>query len=318
MVMTHITNLEDFYIDNTWITIGSFDGVHRGHQSLVRSLTGAAHREGAAAVVVTFFPHPAVVLRKIESPFYLSSPDERAALMNDLGVDFVVTIPFDETTAEMTAREFIQMLKSHLGFTRLWAGADFALGRGRQGNLAFLEQLGGELDYKVDQIPAVVSEGQAISSSQIRSLISRGAVHLAAAHLNRWYAFDGKIITGDGRGRTLGIPTANLEIWPQRLIPASGVYATRAWLGEQSYPSVTNIGFRPTFEDQNRLSRVEAHILDFDQDVYNAAIRLDFIELLRPEHRFKSKQLLQLQIQEDIIQAREVLSHATRSPGIPA
>jgi riboflavin kinase/FMN adenylyltransferase len=316
--MTHITNLEDFYIDNTWITIGSFDGVHRGHQSLVRSMTGAAHREGAAAVVVTFFPHPAVVLRKTENPFYLSSPDERAALLGDLGLDYVITMPFDANMAEMTARDFVLMLKSHLGFSRLWAGADFALGRGRQGNLPFLQQLGSELDFTVEEIPAIVADGQAISSSLIRSHISRGAVHQAAAQLGRWYSFAGRIISGDGRGRTLGIPTANLNIWPQRLIPASGVYATRAWLGEVSYPSVTNIGFRPTFEEQNRISRVEAHILDFDQDVYDAAMRLDFIELLRPEHRFKSKQLLQIQIQEDILQAREVLSHAARSPGLPS
>ncbi|MHC1785151.1 MAG: bifunctional riboflavin kinase/FAD synthetase [Anaerolineaceae bacterium] len=316
--MTHITDLEDFYIDNSWITIGSFDGVHRGHQSLVRSMVGAAHRERTAAGVVTFFPHPAFVLRKMSNPFYLTSPDERAALLNDLGVDFVITIPFDEEMAARTARDFIQLIKSHLGFTRLWAGSDFALGRGRQGNLTYLEELGTDLDFEVDEIPAVSSDGLTISSSQIRSLISRGALHQAAAQLGRWYSLDGRIITGDGRGRTLGIPTANLEIWHQRLVPASGVYATRAWVDEKSYLSVTNIGFRPTFENENTVSRVESHLLDFDQDLYNKNVRLDFIELLRPEHRFKSKQHLLFQIQEDISQAREVLSHATRSPGVPA
>jgi riboflavin kinase/FMN adenylyltransferase len=316
--MTHITNLEDFYIDNSWITIGSFDGVHRGHQSLVRSMVGAAHRERTPAVVVTFFPHPAVVLRKLSNPFYLTSPDERAALLNDLGVDFVITIPFDEQMAARSALDFIQWTKSHLGFTRLWAGSDFALGRGRQGNLTYLEELGTELDFEVDEIPAVSSDGLTISSSQIRSLISRGALHQAAAQLGRWYSLEGRIITGDGRGRTLGIPTANLDIWRQRLVPASGVYATRAWVDEKSYLSVTNIGFRPTFENENPVSRVESHILDFDQDIYDKNIRLDFIELLRPEHRFKSKQHLLFQIQEDISQAREVLSHATRSPGVPA
>jgi riboflavin kinase/FMN adenylyltransferase len=316
--MTHITNLEDFYIDNSWITIGSFDGVHRGHQSLVRSMVGAAHRERTAAGVVTFFPHPAVVLRKMSNPFYLTSPDERAALLNDLGVDFVITIHFDEVMAARTARDFVQWIKSHLGFTRLWAGSDFALGRGRQGNLTYLEELGADLDFEVDEIPTVSSDGLTISSSQIRSLISRGALHQAAAQLGRWYSLNGQVITGDGRGRTLGIPTANLDIWHQRLIPASGVYATRAWVDEKPYLSVTNIGFRPTFENENTVSRVESHLLDFDQDLYNKNVRLDFIELLRPEHRFKSKQHLLFQIQEDISQAREVLSHATRSPGVPA
>lgn len=316
--MAHITNLEDFYIDQSWITIGSFDGVHRGHQSLIKSLVGSAHRERTAAVVLTFFPHPAVVLRKITQPYYLTSPDERADLLNNLGVDHVVTLAFDEQMAAQTALEFLRKVKSHLGFTHLWAGTDFALGRGRQGNLLYLEELGVELDFQLDQIPAVISDGLMVSSSQIRSLITRGAVHLAAAQLGRWYSLNGRVITGDGRGRTLGIPTANLDIWPQRLMPATGVYATRAWIDDLSYPSVTNIGVRPTFENGNQVSRVETHLLDFGQDIYNKDVRLEFIELLRPENRFKSKQHLMFQIQEDISQAREVLTHATRSPGVPA
>jgi riboflavin kinase/FMN adenylyltransferase len=316
--MAHINNLEDFYIDNSWITIGSFDGVHRGHQSLIKNLVGAAHRERTAAVVVTFFPHPAVVLRKIHNPFYLTSPEERADLLNDLGVDYVVTIPFDDTMATQTAQDFITMVKSHLGFTHLWAGADFALGKGRQGNLSYLDELGKDLDFQVDEIPAVVSDGLTISSSQIRSLITRGAVHLAAAQLGRWYTVSGSIVTGDGRGRTLGIPTANLDIWPLRLVPSAGVYATRAWIDDKSYQSVTNIGVRPTFETENLVSRVESHLLDFSEDIYNKNVRLEFVELLRPEHRFQSKQHLLFQIQEDISQAREVLSHATRTPGLPA
>lgn len=316
--MTQVTSLEDFYIDNSWITIGSFDGVHRGHQILIKSLVNSAHKAKTPAVVITFFPHPAVILRKISNPFYLTSPDERADLLSDLGVDFVITIPFDEQMATQTALDFIQMIKSHLGFTHLWAGSDFALGRARQGNLTFLQDLGSEMDFQIDEIPAVISDGAVISSSKIRSLISRGAVHLAAAQLARWYSVTGEIVIGDGRGRTLGIPTANLSTWPLRLIPAAGVYATRAWVDEKNYLSVTNIGFRPTFENENAISRVETHILDFDQDIYNKNIRLEFIELLRPEHRFKSKQHLLFQIQEDIIQAREVLAHATRSPGILA
>jgi riboflavin kinase/FMN adenylyltransferase len=308
--MQHLRSLETLAIKSAWVTIGSFDGVHRGHQQIIQELVAHAHRAGVPAVVVTFYPHPAVILRGIEKPYYLTSPDERAALLGQLGVDTIVTLPFDRELAALEAIDFIRPLSTHLGMSSLWVGYDFALGRNRGGNVPALEQLGRELGYTLRVIPPVTTlQGGPVSSSQVRALLDAGNVTQAAALLGRWYDLPGQVVHGDGRGQGLGFPTANLYIWPQRLLPTAGVYATWAWVGQQRLPSVTNIGLRPTFANQAPEPRVEAHLLDYTADLYGKNIRLEFVEFLRPEQRFPGIPALLEQIGRDVTQSREVLSH---------
>lgn len=309
--MQHLTTLDSIHLDQSRVTIGSFDGVHLGHQAIIRQLVQDARAAGAPAVVVTFFPHPAVILRGLNGPYYLTSPEERATLLAQLGIDTVITLKFDHDLATQTPEEFLQMLSTHLGLRRLWVGYDFALGRNRSGNVETLKQLGERMNFSVEVVQTIINHnGEAISSSNIRRWLAEGNVKLAARLLGRWYSVAGQIVHGDGRGKGLGIPTANLDFWPERVLPASGVYATWAWLGQQRFISVTNVGLRPTFADQPPRPRVEAHILDFEQDIYGREVRLEFIEYLRPEQRFASAAELVKQIHEDIAHTREVLSNA--------
>lgn len=291
-----------------WLTIGSFDGVHLGHQAIVRQLAAGAHAENAPAVVLTFHPHPAKVLRNRQGPFYLTTPDERAALLGEMGVDVVITHPFDRDVAGLTARDFISRLYSHLGMKRLCIGHDFALGRGREGNFAVLQRLGSEFGYRVDSMAPVEVDGQVVSSSRIRNALAEGDVALAGKLLGRPYQVRGAVIHGDGRGRTIGIPTANLELWSERLVPKPGVYACLAQLEGSAAQAVTNIGYRPTFDGQTVQIHVETHLLDFKQDIYGREIALSFIERLRDEQKFSGIQALVEQIQRDIARAREILS----------
>jgi riboflavin kinase / FMN adenylyltransferase len=307
--MQHHRSLDDLSLHGAWVTIGSFDGVHRGHQAILNHLVQGAHAEGKPAVVVTFFPHPAVLLRGLQGPFYLTTVNERARLMADLGVDHVVTLNFNLELAALSAEDFMNELADHLHLSRLVVGYDFALGRGRAGDIHTLRHIGEALDYEVDMIAASTIKDQLISSTRIRELVSQGQVGEAAAQLGRWYQLSGKIIHGDGRGAQIGIPTANLTIWPEQILPARGVYATLAWNHHHAVPSVTNIGLRPTFENNATFGRVEAHLLDFNEDLYGTDLRLDFVKYLRPEQRFPSARALLDQIQLDIQNAREVLPY---------
>ncbi len=308
--MQHLTTLHNVHLEQSRVTIGSFDGVHRGHQSIIRQLVQEAQSAAAPAAVVTFFPHPAIVLRGPNTVFYLTSPEERAALLAGLGVDVVVTLPFDRELASQSPPEFMQMLSDHLGLRQLWVGNNFALGRNRSGNIETLKQIGEQMNFSVEVVqPIINGNGELISSSNIRRLLAEGDVQRAAELLGRWYAVAGKIIHGDGRGKSLGIPTANLDFWPERALPARGVYATRFWWGQQSFQAVTNVGVNPTFANQPPRPRVETHVMDFNQDLYGQEARLEFITHLRPEQRFASAAELVQQIQADVTHAREVLTH---------
>jgi riboflavin kinase/FMN adenylyltransferase len=307
--MQHLRSLESAHLDGTWVTIGSFDGVHLGHQSIIKRLVEGAHQENLPAVVITFFPHPSKVLRGNGAPFYLTTPEERASLLAGLQVDLVITLTFDKELASHSADDFVGLLSRHLGLKHLLIGYDFALGRGREGNFVVLGNLGQKYQYTLEGLAPFTIQDEVVSSSRIRELINEGNVSLASQYLGRRYEVEGKVIPGDGRGRTIGIPTANLEVWKERLLPGRGVYATTAHYAGKSYPSVTNIGLRPTFENQAPLMHLETHLLDFSQDLYGANLGLEFVEFLRTEQRFPSVQALVEQIHADIDRAKGVLSH---------
>ena len=309
-MVKHYHSLEDLSLKKTWLTIGVFDGVHRGHQEILSKLMAGAHASGAPAVVLTFYPHPAEVLGKQNNLKYLTLPDEKFARLSELGADIVVTHPFNTEVAFLSAWEFMQYLKVHLDMRQLWVGYDFALGRNRGGDVIHLTEIGNELGYHVHPVAPVVVNDEVVSSSQIRSLLYAGRVSEAAAQLGRPYALSGRVVHGDGRGRKINIPTANLDVPMQKAIPANGVYACQAWVGEGRYPAVTNIGIRPTFTPEMQTSSVETHILDFTQDLYDQVVKLEFIERLREERKFPSAETLVEQIQVDISRAREVFNGA--------
>lgn len=307
--MQHHRSLDSVSLTGAWVTIGSFDGVHRGHQTLLNHMVEGAHAAGEPAVVVTFFPHPAIVLRGLQGPFYLTSPEERARLMAENGVDHVITLPFTHELAGQSAEDFMTNLADHLRLTRLVVGYDFALGRGRVGNIHTLRDLGEGLNYEVDVITPTSIHDELISSTRIRDLLTKGQFSEATLLLGHWYSTSGRVVHGDGRGGQIGIPTANLALWNEQILPARGVYASLAWIHNQAVPSVTNIGVRPTFENHTGSARVEAHLLDFHEDLYGEELRLDFVKFLRPEQRFPSVRALLDQIQQDIQNAREVLPY---------
>jgi riboflavin kinase / FMN adenylyltransferase len=309
--MQHVRSLDAVHLEGSWVTIGSFDGVHLGHQAIIRRLVDGAHAQELLAVIITFFPHPSKVLRGNGSPFYLTTPEERAEILAGLQVDLAVTLPFNKELASLTADEFIRLLSEHLNLKRLLVGHDFALGRGREGNFEVLGKLGQKYHYLLEGQSPLLVAGELVSSSRIRELISQGNVARAAEYLGRRFAVEGKVVPGDGRGRTIGIPTANLEIWGELLLPARGVYATLAHTGAIEIPSVTNIGIRPTFENQSPQPRVETHLLNFNRDLYGTILQLEFIDFLRPEQRFPSVQALVGQIQTDIKHAREVIPNVS-------
>ena len=305
--MRHFLSLEGLQLQDTWLTIGTFDGVHRGHQEIVRKLAAGAHSTESQAAVFTFFPHPALVLGKRRDPFYLTTPDERAVLLGELGADIVITFPFNLQTASTSAYDFMALLKQHLGLHHLIVGYDFALGKDRQGDVPTLQKIGVELGYTVEAMPPFKIEGEAVSSSRIRSALAAGDMELAALLLGRPFQVSGKVVTGDGRGRTIGIPTANLSLWAERAIPRAGVYVCQAVVNGKVWGAVTNVGFRPTFESQPVPPRVETHLLDFITEIYGQEISLNFLSRLRDEQRFPNVEALAAQIQRDIAQARQFL-----------
>ena len=305
--MQHYWSVDGLHLQRSWVTIGTYDGIHLGHQAIIRELVDGAKRSESPSVVVTFHPHPAVILKRRTHPFYLTTPDERAELLGKLGVDVVVSYPFTPQVAEMSAREYVDHLYSHLVFEKLIVGFNFALGKGRQGDVATLSRFGEEYGFTVQAVAPVTNGGDVISSSQIRSSLVDGDVERVARYLGRPYRLTGPVVPGDGRGRLIGIPTANIDVWEERALPKAGVYMCTAHALGQEWNSVANVGYRPTFESAPVQPRVEAHLLDFGQNLYGETISLDFVHRLRDEQKFDSVETLVEQIHQDIARARQIL-----------
>jgi len=306
--MSRYQSLDNLLFQNAWLTIGIFDGVHRGHQEILRLLVSSAHADGGPAIVITFFPHPAVVLGGKTNFKCLTTPDERAALLKSLGVDEVITLTFDKALAGKTASEFMHSLSHTLGLRHLVIGYDTALGRGREGDARRLAEIGRDLDYNVQVVPPLTDDEGIISSTRIRHKISIGAISPAAADLGRPFFITGPVVHGDGRGRTINLPTANIQIPPIKILPAFGIYACRAWVNGHAYPAATSIGVRPTFYSADPPApTIEAHLLDFNQDLYGQEVKLEFVEYLRPEEKYDGVEALLQQIGLDIKKTRKIM-----------
>lgn len=299
---------------DTALTIGVFDGVHLGHEFLVRRLKERAAVGGLATGVVTFRRHPRLVLSRESGLTYLTSLDERVRLLHSLGVDYVVTLSFTPELSQLGARRFVELLVRHLRMRALVVGPDFALGRDREGGIDALRALGNELGFTVDMVPPIAQDEEVVSSTAVRRALSRGDMAKVSRLLGRRFTLSGQVAKGDQRGKKLGFPTANLVPDPEQALPPDGVYVTRAFLHEVRYESVTNIGVRPTFGEGKRI--VEVHLLDFpERDLYGEDLRVELVDRLRGEVRFSGPDELVGQMKKDAERSRAVLSSEDDSKG---
>jgi len=314
--MNHIDEAITTKNQVVYATIGAFDGVHIGHQHLIRSMVAQAQEDSALSLVITFHPHPAVLLRSLPLPFYITTPSEKQSLFHELGVDFVLDLKFTKKMSGMDPEQFMDMLLNQYPINQLWLGKDFALGKKRAGNIFVLRQIGVEKGYSIIDCPHIEDNHGKVSSSEIRNWIISGDFPAITRALNRYYSLEGKVVHGDARGKKIGFPTANLEVWEGKLLPTPGVYATWITIEDQFFPSVTNVGVRPTFESQDTKPRIEAHILDYNQDIYKKQVQLHFVENIRIEKKFNSIDELIHQIQRDSRRAEEILKNVTKPTGL--
>ena len=288
------------------LTIGVFDGVHRGHQSLLKRVVEVASQGGMLSGVLTFVNHPRSVLIPDTCISYITSVDDRLALLKDAGVDLVIPLHFDLELSRLRAHEFTSLLQERLNMAGLVMGYNFAMGFKREGTPETLAAIGSEQGFSVTVVDAVTVEGGRVSSTVIRDSVAAGDVAAAAELLGRCFNLCGEVVVGEGRGRKLGFPTANMDLPEDRLVPADGVYAAWASVGDERYMAATNVGANPTFGGNDR--RVESFLLDFDGDLYGKHITIDFVDRLREEHRFESAEALVTQMHLDVEKARKTLA----------
>ncbi|MBX9855868.1 MAG: bifunctional riboflavin kinase/FAD synthetase [Gemmatimonadaceae bacterium] len=301
--------------DGAVITVGTFDGVHRGHQDVLRTLVEHAERRGLPSVVLTFEPHPLEVVNPAAAPPLLTLHEEKLEMLAQSGVSYVAVLPFTPALAALEAEAFVDdVLRGRFALRELLVGHDHGFGRGRLGDIEVLKALGRSRGFAVSVLPAVhTADGHAISSTAIRRAVAGGDLDRAAAGLGRPFSLSGTVVQGDRRGRTIGYPTLNLApISERKLLPPDGVYAVRVQLPEGSFGGMLNLGPRPTVGDRQR--RIETHVFDASADWYGAHIRLDFVARLRGVQTFAGLDALKAQLARDETQARACLAEtAVRS-----
>jgi len=286
------------------LAIGVFDGVHLGHQQVIRQAVSDAAQQEALSVVVTFDRHPNAVVAPDRIPPLIYSLPQRLRAIESLGVDAALVLHFDQELSRKTGDEFIRDLAAGFGrICSICVGSTFHFGRARSGNVALLQKIGTELQFRVHGLSAVSLDGDTVSSTRIREAIRAGNLDLAGQMLGRQYSLAGTIVKGDGLGRKLGIPTANVDV-TGLVTPPTGVYAVHCTVNQRSHHGVLNIGWRPTISNPTPALRVEAHLLDFAEDIYAAELELTFVQKLRDEQKFPSIEALKSAIARDVATAR--------------
>ncbi len=282
------------------LTIGNFDGVHKGHQSLIQSALEFCNKEGLTLVVLSFHPHPKELFLEPFKNFYLTDSLQKREKLAELGVEYFCELKFDQSLAKKTSLEFLEKdLLNHLDLNHLVLGYDFKFGSDKNESIENCVSFCKNHNIKLDIVDAYKLDENIVSSSLIRDLISQGEIKKANELLGNSFTLQGKVVSGKARGKSLGFPTANLEINPKRIAPCSGVYQTCVSVDGKSYNAITNVGNNPTFEDIHE-KVIETHIFDFDQDIYNQGISLSFMRKIRNEKKFSNPDELILQIQKDI------------------
>ena len=290
----------------TLLAIGVFDGVHAGHRCLLTQLRQQAAAANLLSGVVTFSPHPQSVLHPARELPWLSDLDDRVTVLQQLGLDTVVVLTFTAKLAQLSARDFMSLIKKYLKMQGVMVGPDFVLGRGGEGDISLLRTLGDEMGFTVHVIPPFTIEGEVVSSTLIRQALARGDMGRVAKLMGRHFYLKGKVITSDKRGRLLGFPTANLDIRPEQALPDNGIYATITQVNGEHLPSATNIGTRPTFGEGERM--VETHLLNYKGDLYGKQITVQFVRKVRDERRFSSADALIMQMERDVQEVDAILA----------
>ena len=295
--------------NNTCITIGNFDGVHRGHQAIINTMVDHSQSFNRQVLVVTFFPNPVDFFNPNRNSFYLSTPQEREALLLQNGVNEVITFKFDRDFANLSPECFLSGLKKKLGLSVLVVGYDFALGKNRRGTFDVIKDISHDLDFKVDMIAPRNLGDKAISSTLIRKQLDRGDMFSVREMLGRYYAISGIVKHGSNRGAKMGLPTANIDHWPHKKLPAVGVYATLVDVWGKKYWGMTNVGFRPTFENQDK-PNIETFIMKFNGDLVGENLTIEFVKKIREEKKFNGVKDFLDQIEMDKMAAKRILNEA--------
>ena len=297
---------------DTVLTVGVFDGVHRGHRHLLDQLIEWA-APGCVPAVITFSNRPVTVFRPGTFPSYLTTPEHKIGLLRDAGIELVVPLEFTAALSQVSARQFAELLRGDMRMRGLVLGPDSALGQGREGNLAYMQAEGARLGFWARTVPPLESNGQPVKSRIIREALIAGDVSGGARLLGRNHTLAGQVVVGDQRGRTLGFPTANLDISPGLLWPGDGIYATWASIGGQRHLSATSIGVRPTFGLTQRL--VEVYVMDFSGDLYGQEMTIEFVTKVRNQETFADIDTLIARIEQDVTDSRAALARAAPPPG---
>ena len=300
---------------DTVLTIGTFDGVHLGHRKLLQRLKATAASQGLLSVVLTFRDHPRLVLNPGTKLQYITTLEERLALLEGQGIDLVIPVDFTPEVALLKASDFVALLSGPLRMRGMVVGPDFALGHRREGDISALRRLGTDANFWLETVEPASMGGGVINSSAIRDMITQGNVVNTSQMLGRWYSLSGLVVEGDRRGQLLGFPTANLSLDPLVVFPADGIYATWAIVEGQRHQAATSIGVRPTFGAGHRT--VETFILDYQGDLYGKRLTLEFASRLREECAFATVDALIEQMRLDVEQSRAILSSSTAGPQPP-
>ncbi|MEE9613635.1 MAG: bifunctional riboflavin kinase/FAD synthetase [Thermodesulfobacteriota bacterium] len=294
------------------LTLGNFDGMHLGHQRILKKVAARARELGCPSVVYTFEPHPLKVVAPGKSPPLLLDRKDKCRLVDSFGIDALILARFTKEFASKHPREFVEeVLVRELSACEVWIGHDYAFGRGKRGTVDYLKRLAGEFGFKVLVVPAYRKKGAVVSSSRVRELLREGEVREAAGLLGRCHMIRGVVVKGRRVGKGLGFPTANLKVTSE-LVPRGGVYAAYAKVGRRERQAVVNIGIAPTFASKRggkkggRKTTVEVHMLDFKGDVYGRELELSFVKRIRDEVRFGSTEELSRQIEKDVKRARQL------------
>ncbi|MCK5879107.1 MAG: bifunctional riboflavin kinase/FAD synthetase [Holophagae bacterium] len=301
----------DFKLSRSVVTIGNFDGIHVGHQEILRKGRSIALDHGIPLAVISFEPHPGKILYPQKAPEIIKTDRQKRELMCQQGVDYYLVIRFSPEFSRMAPEEFLNiLLVESLGAEYVLMGAGFAFGRKRSGNVALIQRFGRDHSIKVEPVPHVMMDGEVVSSSNIRLFLKNGKIRKANRFLGRYYYMEGIVIYGQQLGRKLGFPTANI-ISENELTPILGVYASCTNVGGEQYRSVTNIGLKPTFGGEKII--VETHLFDFDMDIYGEEITVAFVEFIRPEMKFDSVKKLVAEIGNDCNLAKGILNGESKS-----
>jgi riboflavin kinase/FMN adenylyltransferase len=288
------------------VALGNFDGVHLGHQAILKAAIARAKEMNGSAFALTFDPLPAKILAPAHAPQLLLTPEDKIEMLRRSGVNGVIVIEFTLAFSKVTPRSFaIDYLLGRIGARGVIVGHSVSFGHNREGNATVMTALGRELGFTTEVVGPVQVAGMEVSSTKVREAIAAGDMRAAAVLLGREHFVAGPVVHGRERGRKIGFPTANIQSRTECL-PPDGVYATRLVLADGSYPSITNIGMRPTFAEPERT--IEAHVFDFDRDLYDQEVRLEWVERIRPERQFNSAQELGAQIASDLKRAKEILA----------